>query len=311
METVGGTRVAEWAMPQLPQTLAHRPRFESEGQQLEAPSELSRLIRCTRRLIVLTGAGCSTDSGIPDYRDANGAWKRSPPMQYQQFLGSVAARQRYWARSLLGWRALRGVAPNAAHEVLARLERAGRIDTLITQNVDGLHQRAGSSNVIDLHGRIDSVECLQCARRCPRERVQERLDQLNPTWIARSADFAPDGDALLRETDHSGFRLVDCEYCGGTLKPAVVFFGEAVPEQRVQRAYAAVENADALLVVGSSLMVYSGYRFVRAARERGIPVAIVNLGRTRADADASVKIDGSCAAVLGQLELELARDAAG
>src|ERR1700690_3622884 len=299
--------MAEWAMPQPLNPVATRSTMASAEQQGEEQSGLVRLIRRTRRLVVLTGAGCSTDSGIPDYRDAQGAWKRSPPMPYQQFIASVAARQRYWARALIGWRALRDVAPNAAHGALARLERAGRIDTLITQNVDGLHQRAGSRNVIDLHGRIDTVECLQCARRWPRERVQEQLEQLNPQWSARSADRAPDGDALLTETDYSGFRLVDCEHCEGTLKPAVVFFGESVPEQRVQLAYAAVEAADALLVVGSSLMVFSGYRFVRAARERTIPVAIVNLGRTRADADASLKIDGPCAAVLGQLELQLAR----
>jgi len=266
------------------------------------------LVRAAPRLVVLTGAGCSTESGIPDYRDAQGAWKRTPPMQYQQFIASASARQRYWARALIGWRALRGVAPNGAHRALARLEQCGRLETLITQNVDGLHQRAGSSNVIDLHGRIDAVECLQCARRWPRERVQEQLEQLNPGWIASAGAMAPDGDALLSEADFSGFRLVDCEHCAGVLKPAVVFFGESVPEERVQRAYAAVHGAEALLVVGSSLMVFSGYRFVRAARERGIPVGIINLGRTRADAEASVKVEGPCAAVLERLEQALARD---
>jgi len=279
-----------------------------EAWRGEPLSGLIRLIRGTSRRTVLTGAGCSTDSGIPDYRDAQGAWKRSPPMAYQQFVASHAARQRYWARALIGWRALCGVAPNAAHEVLARLERAGRIDTLITQNVDGLHQRAGSRNVIDLHGRIDAVDCLQCARPWPRELIQARLEQLNPEWHSRQAQIAPDGDALLGETDCAGFQVVDCFECRGILKPAVVFFGESVPEQRVRQAFTAVEAADALLVVGSSLMVFSGYRFVRAARERSIPVAIINLGRTRADAEASLKIEAPCASVLGQLELQLARD---
>ncbi len=278
-----------------------------DARQDETLSGLIRLIRGARRLVVLTGAGCSTDSGIPDYRDAQGAWKRSPPMSYQQFIASLAARQRYWARALIGWRALRGVAPNAAHSVLARLEQAGRIDTLITQNVDGLHQRAGSRNVIDLHGRIDAVDCLQCSRGWPRERVQSLLEQLNPEWGAHRAPIAPDGDALLAETDFAGFRLVDCFDCGGVLKPAVVFFGESVPEPRVRQAFAAVEAADALLVVGSSLMVFSGYRFVRAARERAIPVAIINLGRTRADAEVAIKVASPCAEVLERIEIALAR----
>jgi NAD-dependent SIR2 family protein deacetylase len=301
-----GERLAmsECAMPNALQPLDGRPMAASAELRFEA---VLGLIRRAARLVVLSGAGCSTESGIPDYRDEHGAWKRTPPMQYQQFIGSVAARQRYWARALAGWRAFRDVSPNPAHHVLARLEQSGRLDTLLTQNVDGLHQRAGSRHVIDLHGRIDAVECLQCARHWPRERVQEQLEELNPHWVARASSIAPDGDALLVETDFSGFRLVDCEYCEGTLKPAVVFFGESVPEERVRRAFAAVEGADALLVVGSSLMVFSGYRFVRSACERGIPVAIINLGRTRADAEVSIKIEGRCAAVLQDIERGLAR----
>lgn len=277
-------------------------RWSMPAGQSHACDALRALLERAARPVALTGAGCSTESGIPDYRDAQGAWKRSPPMQYQQFTASAAARQRYWARALIGWRALRAIAPNAAHHVLARLERVGRLETLITQNVDGLHQRAGSSNVIDLHGRIDEVACLQCARHFPRARVQQQLEQLNPQWCARAAQLAPDGDAALAEADFSDFTLVNCEHCGGTLKPAVVFFGESVPEERVRRAYRAVQSADALLVVGSSLMVYSGYRFVRLAHERGTPVAIINLGRTRADAEASIKIEAPCSAVLEQLE---------
>lgn len=299
--------MAECAMHQSLQSSDANPEFMSAARQDQALSALIRLVRDSRRLVVLTGAGCSTDSGIPDYRDALGAWKRSPPMAYQQFIASLAARRRYWARALIGWRALRGVAPNTAHAVLARLEHAGRLDTLITQNVDGLHQRAGSRNVIDLHGRIDAVDCLQCAARWPRERVQARLEDLNPEWRAQRAQIAPDGDALLAETDDAGFRLVDCFQCGGMLKPAVVFFGESVPEPRVRQAFAAVEAADALLVVGSSLMVFSGYRFVRAARERALPVAIINLGRTRADAEVTIKVAAPCAEVLERIESALAR----
>jgi NAD-dependent SIR2 family protein deacetylase len=297
-------------MPPALDPLANRSIPAPGEQGRDALLELLELLERARRLLVLTGAGCSTASGIPDYRDEQGAWKRTPPMPYQQFAGSAAAQQRYWARALIGWRALRERIPNAAHHVLARLEQSGRLETLITQNVDGLHQRAGSRNVIDLHGRIDAVECLQCARHWPRERVQERLEQLNPQWIERAARVAPDGDAVLVAEDFSSFQLVRCEHCEGTLKPAVVFFGESVPEERVRRAYAAVQRADAMLVVGSSLMVYSGYRFVRHALERGIPVAIINLGRTRADAEVSMKIEEPCAAVLERIERGLGYRAA-
>ncbi len=227
-------------------------------------------------------------------------------MQYQQFLGSIAARQRYWARALIGWQRFRAVAPNAAHRILARLEQYGVLQMLITQNVDGLHQRAGHRNVIDLHGRIDAVECLQCRGTWPRAVVQERLEALNPQWTGLLGMDAPDGDAILQEMDFSGFRLVDCERCAGTLKPAVVFFGESVPAARVENAYAALALADALLVVGSSLMVYSGYRFVRDACERELPVAIINRGRTRADDQVAVKVDALCGPVLERLEQHLA-----
>ncbi len=266
---------------------------------------LVALVRRSRRLLVLSGAGCSTESGIPDYRDHEGAWKRVQPMTYQEFTGSHAARQRYWARALIGWRQFRGVLPNRAHYALARLEQLGRIHCLITQNVDGLHQHAGSVRVIDLHGRIDTVECLACARAWPREAIQARLEQLNPQWRELEARMAPDGDALLEDVDFGGFELAACENCAGALKPAVVFFGEAVPRERVARAEAAVQAADALLVVGSSLMVYSGYRFVRAAHERGLPLASVNLGRTRADALFSLKIEQPCGTVLEQLEASI------
>jgi NAD-dependent SIR2 family protein deacetylase len=268
---------------------------------------LTQLLRGSRRLVVLSGAGCSTESGIPDYRDLSGAWKRKPPMTYQEFTASAAARQRYWARGSIGWRMFASVQPGSAHQVLARLEQAGRIEWLITQNVDGLHQRAGSRRVIDLHGRIDSVQCLHCRGSFARAQIQAQLDQLNPQFMQRTAAMAPDGDAQLEQDSSEQFLLVHCARCGGTLKPAVVFFGEPVPASTVARAYAAVHSADALLVVGSSLMVYSGYRFVRTACERGLPVGIVNLGTTRADALVPVKVQGLCGQVLERLETSLCR----
>src|SRR5579863_6801843 len=198
--------------------------LESEGHQA-----LVELLAPSRRLVALTGAGCSTASGIPDYRDAGGAWKRSPPMMYQEFVGSLGARQRYWARACVGWRRFRDVLPGHSHRALARLERTGRLACLITQNVDGLHQVAGSRRVIDLHGRIDAVECLGCSRRLPRSEVQARLEALNPQWRQLEAAMAPDGDAMLDAAVCREFRLVDCSGCGAPLKPAVVFFGESLP----------------------------------------------------------------------------------
>lgn len=259
---------------------------------------LADWIAARERLIVLTGAGCSTESGIPDYRDEAGAWKRTPPMTYQEFLGTPAARRRYWARSARGWHRMRDVEPGAAHRALARLEAAGRVDALITQNVDRLHQRAGSRRVIDLHGRIDQVVCLDCSARMGREQLQIELDVRNPGWSGLQADARPDGDAAIDDVECAGFRFADCPACGGTLKPDVVFFGEAVPAGVVANAYRLVEEADGLLVAGSSLMVYSGYRFVRAALERGLPIALVNRGRTRADSQVILKIQSGCGEVL-------------
>jgi NAD-dependent SIR2 family protein deacetylase len=267
---------------------------------------LSRIAR-SRRLTVLTGAGCSTASGIPDYRDANGDWKRTPPMRFQDFIASHAARQRYWARSLIGWRQFSTVEPNAAHLALAALEGMGRLGGLITQNVDGLHRRAGSQRVIDLHGCIDRVACLQCERRTPRIEFQVQLELLNPGWSTLPAALAPDGDALLEDAGFSTFIVPECETCSGILKPDVVFFGEAVPRERVSDAFRCIAESDLLLVAGSSLMVYSGYRFARAAREQGTALVIVNLGRTRADAEADLKISADCAEVLPWIATALAK----
>ncbi len=250
------------------------------------------------RLFVLTGAGISTDSGIPDYRDDRGAWKRSPPMTLQAFMSGPAARARYWARGMIGWRHFASVAPNVAHRALAAMEHAGRIELLLTQNVDGLHERAGSLNVVDLHGRLDRVRCMQCGDLTTREAMQSRLEKANPTWMALQATVAPDGDADLDEVDFSAFSIPPCTVCGGILKPDVVFFGENVPRARVDTAWAHLGRADAMLVVGSSLMVYSGYRFVLEASRRGLPIASVNLGVTRADGLIPLKIERSCAEAL-------------
>ena len=235
------------------------------------------------RLFVLTGAGCSAESGIPTYRDGNGDWMRPAPVTFQAFTGDDTTRRRYWARSLVGWPTMAHAKPGAAHHALAQLEAAGRTNLLLTQNVDGLHSVAGSQHTIDLHGRIDTVCCLACGTRSPRSALQIELRQRNPHWAALEAKAAPDGDADLDGLDFSRFDVPDCPLCGGMLKPDVVFFGETVPKDRVTAAFAALEEADAMLVAGSSLMVYSGYRFVQAAAAAGKPIAAVNLGRTRAD----------------------------
>jgi NAD-dependent SIR2 family protein deacetylase len=250
-----------------------------------------------RRLLVLTGAGCSTGSGIPDYRAEDGSWKHRRPMPFAEFVASAAARRRYWAGSLRGWPRVRDARPNAAHLALARLERAGRVTRLVTQNVDGLHQRAGSRRAVDLHGRLDTVECLDCGSSVPRDDVQALLEGWNPGFAPGEAAARPDGDAGVGG-DLDGFRVPDCRECGGVLKPAVVFFGENVPRCRVDDALAGLAGADALLVVGSSLMVYSGFRFVLAAESRGVPVAAVVRGRTRADERLALKVDADCGAAL-------------
>jgi NAD-dependent SIR2 family protein deacetylase len=264
-------------------------------------SSLREFIARHRRLFVLTGAGCSTDSGIPDYRDANGSWKRSPPVSFQAFMSSAAVRQRYWARSLLGWQRFHRAVPNAAHEALTRLERQGYLAILVTQNVDGLHQAAGSIQVIDLHGRLDQVRCMDCDRLASREALQSELLRRNPEWDGLRGQPAPDGDADLDAQPCGEFAVPSCARCGGVLKPDVVFFGESVPRPRVDAAMRRLEGADAVLVVGSSLMLYSGYRFVQAAAQSGKPVAAVNLGLTRADDLLTLKVSEPCAQALAAL----------
>jgi len=259
---------------------------------------LSHFIERHPRLFVLTGAGCSTDSGIPDYRDSAGEWKRRPPIRYQEFVGNEYARKRYWARSLAGFRRMRLARPNDAHHALATLERRGRIAQLVTQNVDGLHHAAGSENVIDLHGRIDTVRCLGCGERASRDELQRELERRNPSFAALDAVEAPDGDADLEGVAFETFDVPSCHACGGLLKPDVVFFGENVPAERVQRAMAPIASSDAMLVVGSSLMIYSGFRFVTAAADAGKPIAAINLGRTRADDLLALKVEDRCSDAL-------------
>jgi NAD-dependent SIR2 family protein deacetylase len=253
------------------------------------------------RLLVITGAGCSTAAGIPDYRDENGAWKQREPMRFHVFTGDAVARKRYWARSMLGWRTMAHAQPAAAHHALAQLERAGRIDLLVTQNVDGLHQAAGSAKVVDLHGRIDTVCCLGCGARTPRRALQEELTARNPAWLALDARSLADGDADLEGRDFAGFDVPACSACGGMLKPDVVFFGENVPRERVAAVREALAQADAVLVAGSSLMVYSGYRFVEEAVAAGKPVVAVNRGRTRADSLLGIKVETEVGSALEAL----------
>jgi len=252
-------------------------------------------------LAVLTGAGVSTASGIPHYRDRDGAWRHAEPIQFQDFMQSESARRRYWARSFIGWQNFSRAEPNDAHRALARLEQAGRIDTLITQNVDGLHGRAGSRSVIDLHGDLSRVCCMSCGEVLDRREWQALLAAANPGFRARAVQHRPDGDVELELAGDAAFTVPTCELCGGIIKPDVVMFGESVPKQRVRDAMAAVARADALLVAGSSLMVYSGFRFARQAVQGGKPLVIVNQGRTRADDMAGLKLDEDCGIALSAL----------
>jgi NAD-dependent SIR2 family protein deacetylase len=273
------------------------------GRQVDALRE----VLGGRRLVALTGAGCSTESGIPDYRGAGRSPTRSP-IQHDAFLRRPEVRRRYWARATLGWVRFHGARPNAAHEALAALEQAGPLAGIITQNVDRLHAAAGSRQVIELHGALEDVRCLACGRIEPRAGVHHRLLAENPDWLARvSGDIRPDGDADLPEEMIAELRVVDCRACAGVLKPDVVFFGGNVPETTLATAWALFEQAEALLVVGSSLTVWSGYRFVRRACERGVPVAIVNLGPTRADREAALRVSARAGDLLPALVRALLR----
>lgn len=258
----------------------------------EGAGALVRFLAGRRSVVVLSGAGLSTESGIPDYRGVTGRRRRSVPMTFQEFTADELSRRRYWARSHLGWQAIARARPNAGHRAVTRLVRSGLVSGVITQNVDGLHTAAGTPETIDLHGRLDGVVCLDCGDRSPRSRLDERLALVNPGFRAVVADSNADGDAELPAARAAEFRIVGCEACrGGTLKPDVVFFGENVPAERVHRCYDLVDASFALLVLGSSLTVMSGLRFVRRAARQGTPVAIVNQGSTRGDALAALRLD--------------------
>jgi NAD-dependent SIR2 family protein deacetylase len=269
---------------------------------------LAEMISNTRPsgTVSLVGAGLSTDSGIPDYRGPTGVLRRHAPMTFHAFLSDPVARHRYWARSYLGWRQIADARPNDGHHALAALQRAGAIGAVITQNVDGLHQAAGTDQVVELHGGLDRATCLNCGCVVARSLLDVRLVEANRHFTADVERINPDGDAELSDDDLGDFVMIDCSECGhGPIKPDVVFFGESVPRDRVERCFGLVDASELLLVLGSSLHVMSGYRFVLRAVERGIPVAVVNQGPTRADAKVALKLDLPLTAVLTELAQQL------
>lgn len=263
----------------------------------DPPPRTTSLVEVTealarRRVVVLSGAGLSTESGIPDYRGEQGSLRRHSPMTYQEFVASESGRQRYWARSHVGWRTIARALPNAGHHAVAALRASGHLSGVITQNVDGLHQAAGTPGVVELHGSLARVICVGCRRTSTRDELDRRLRSANPGFDGTATRVNPDGDVELDDAVVRGFRLVGCVDCGGgVLKPDVVFFGENVPRERVRRCYDLIDDASALLVLGSSLTVMSGLRFVRHAASTGKQVLIINRGRTRGDAHADVLVD--------------------
>jgi NAD-dependent SIR2 family protein deacetylase len=273
----------------------------------EMVDELATLL-VGRRLVALTGAGCSTESGIPDYRGA-GRPARRQPLQHAAFVREASVRQRYWARATVAWERFSAARPNPAHQALAALERGGILRGVITQNVDRLHHAAGSARVVELHGALAEVRCLVCARAESRAALQERLLAANPSWLARTAALAPDGDADLPADGIATFEVPGCLVCEGPLMPDVVFFGGSVPADKTEAAWSLLDQAEALLVVGTSLAVLSGFRYARGAAERGLPIAIVNQGPTRADSVATVRADGPAGLILPALAAQLLREA--
>ncbi|WP_263263742.1 NAD-dependent protein deacetylase [Pseudomonas sp. RIT-PI-S] len=276
-----------------------------ETQACEALSALcQRLAR--EPVLALTGAGISTASGIPDYRDTEGVRRGNAPMMHQEFVNSLSARKRYWARAMVGWHGVDDALPNPAHQALARLQAAGLITSVITQNVDGLHERAGSTEVIELHGNLHRVVCLDCAKTLPRATMQAALEAANPSLQEVRAVLAPDGDAHLAATFLEQFNLPRCPVCGGDrLKPDVVFFGDGVAPPTARAAWEATERAAAMLVVGSSLMAYSSYRLCLEMSRQGKPLLAINLGRTRADALLALKVRQPCEGALPWLADQL------
>ncbi|MEV6610333.1 NAD-dependent protein deacetylase [Kutzneria sp. NPDC051319] len=274
------------------------------GAELPRTTSLTEVVDVVGRgrVAVLSGAGLSTESGIPDYRGDEGSLRRHTPMTYDDFVATEHGRRRYWARSHVGWRTIARAAPNDGHRAVAELQKRGLLTGVITQNVDGLHQASGATDVIELHGSLDRVICLGCRETSPRDELDRRLHAVNPDFGGVATRINPDGDVELDEQVVAGFSLVDCGGCDqGVLKPDVVFFGENVPRPRVEQCYQLVDDSDALLVLGSSLTVMSGLRFVRHAARAGKPVLIINKGRTRGDKEATVRVDRP----LGQALTEL------
>ncbi|MEE6504217.1 hypothetical protein FKM82_005101 [Ascaphus truei] len=273
----------------------------ADPRHLEA---LKDFVSRSRSLFVMTGAGISTESGIPDYRSEGvGLYSRTErrPIQHAEFVRSGAARQRYWARNFVGWPQFSTHQPNVAHVALCNWERAGRLRGLVTQNVDALHTKAGNRNLIELHGCTHRVTCLGCSAVFGRSELQHRFTALNPSWREQAHGVAPDGDVFLTDEQVSSFRVPACDSCGGVLKPQVTFFGDTVSQDIVNSVYECLSLADAVLIVGSSLQVYSGYRFALSAKERQLPMAILNIGPTRADHLAVVKVNSRCGDVLPHL----------
>jgi NAD-dependent SIR2 family protein deacetylase len=274
------------------------------NQQID---HLQTFLQRHERVLVLTGAGLSTASGIPDYRDKDGVRRGRNPIQGPDFRKSEAVRKRYWARSMAGYPTLAGAAPNAGHQALAQLEAAGRIHAIITQNVDGLHTAAGSRKLIELHGNIHGVVCLECRTVHPRSEIQHWLAQANPSLVPTGPagevvpEARPDGDAEVELDEFQDFQLPTCSVCGGVLQPDVIFFGDNIPAQRTAAALQWADEADAVLVVGSSLMVFSGYRFAKLAAQARKPIAAINLGKTRADDLIGLKVEASAVEILPRL----------
>jgi len=275
------------------------------GVSDDALAELADRLR-GRRVVALTGAGVSTESGIPDYRSPEALARVRRPIHGPDFVRSAALRQRYWARAMVGWERFGRALPGAAHGAIARLEASGLVTGLITQNVDRLHHAAGSRRVVELHGALADVVCLGCGALEERDAVQGRMREANGSWLDDAARLAPDGDAELDDDDVAAFAPPECLECRGALKPRVVFFGDNVPRAVVDEAFGLLEDGDALLVAGTSLAVFSGYRFLRRAVERAIPIAIVNRGPVRGEEHAVLKIEASTGAVLDALALRLA-----
>ncbi|MEM7053935.1 MAG: NAD-dependent protein deacetylase [Pseudomonadota bacterium] len=285
------------------------PEFRSAPVQSVPLGDVDQLLdwfRDHQNILVITGAGCSTGSGIPAYRDGDGQWRRRQPIFYQDFIADAAVRRRYWARSFFGWPLIQTAAPNASHRALAQLQQIGRISALITQNVDGLHHAAGHDDVIELHGGLKRVRCLACGEITDRADLQQRLHALNPNCTAEVHGINPDGDVELDDLAGQQFQIADCKRCGGVLKPDVVFFGESVPAAVTQAGIQRLDQAEAVLVAGSSLVVWSGFRLARKAARQGKSVVAINQGRTRADDVLDFKLNEECGAILSSLAIAFA-----